>query len=103
MMIAFLTFGCCHRKELTAKQNVLLRMAALYCISGMLGAISGRMTIFYGVFYACGIALMCSLKWKNKALKPVLIIYSILINVYAIYVWQSAPWWDHGIYYSLLD
>jgi hypothetical protein len=103
MMIAFLSFGYYHRNELSTKQNALLRMAALYCISGMLGAISGRMTIFYGVSYACGIALMCSFRWKYQELKYILLIFSILINIYAICVWQSAVWWNHGTYYSIFD
>ena len=51
MMIAFLIFGYKNNDELEPEQKSLIRMAALYCIAGCLGGISGRMTYYFAVYY----------------------------------------------------
>ena len=102
MMIAFLIFGYKNNDELEPEQKSLIRMAALYCIAGCLGGISGRMTYYFAVYYIGGIVLMFSSNWQNKTLRYVFLGFVVLIACYAtFYVWMGAEWWNHGTYHSL--
>lgn len=104
MMFAFLFFAYKRSFELTPKQRSLLRMAALYCIAGCLGAISGRMTYYYAIFYIGGIIIMYSKRWKYPTLKVIMMVFVIMIAIYSTFiVWMGADWWNHGTYHSLFD
>ena len=104
MMIAFIYFGYKKNEELEPEQKSLLRMAALYCIAGYLGGISGRMTYYFAIYYIGGIVLLFSYnKGKNKYLRYVFLGFAVLIACYAtFYVWMGAEWGNHGTYHSLI-
>lgn len=104
MMFAFIYFAYRRNDELLPAQKSLLRMAALYCVSGCLGAISGRMTYYYAIYYIGGIVLMYSYRWKQNVLRVAMIMFVILIACYATFVvWMGSQWWNHDVYHSLLD
>lgn len=104
MISVFMFFAYKRSFELTSKQRSLLRMAALYCMASCLGAISGRMTYYYAIFYIGGIVTMYSKDWKYPILKVVMLIFVIMIALYSTFVvWMGADWWNHETYHSLLD
>lgn len=104
MMFAFIYFAYKRDKELLPAQKSLLRMAALYCVSGCLGAISGRMTYYYALYYIGGVVLMYSYRWRQNILRLAMIIFVILIACYATFVvWMGSQWWNHEVYHSLFD
>lgn len=103
MMIVFITFAYKRDADLSSNQKSLLRMAALYCVSGFLGALSGRMTYFFAVYYIGGVVLMYSLPWKNKLYKNLILGFVLLIACYAtFFVWMRSEWWNHDVYHSIL-
>ena len=103
MMFTFIYFVYKKSGELLPQQRSLLRMAALYCISGCLGSLSGRMTYFYAIYYIGGVVLLYSLGRKNDILKYVLLVFVILVSSYATFVvWMGEEWWNHGTYHSLI-
>lgn len=104
MMFIFLYFAYKKNDELLPQQNSLFRMAALYCISGCLGVISGRMTYYYAIYYIGGIVLMYSMEWNNYYLKQAMLFFVILIASYGTFiVWMGSSWWNHDTYHSLLE
>lgn len=103
MMAFFLYYAYCKSDELSPERNSLLRMAALYCVSGCLGPLSGRMTYYFAMYYIGGVVLMYSDQWKNRTLKNMMLIFVIIIACYAtFYVWMGSSWWNHDIYHSIL-
>lgn len=104
MMASFLYFAYIRDADLSPYQKSLLRMAALYCVSGCLGSLSGRMTYYFAMYYIGGVVTMYSFPYKNKDLKNIMLAFVTLIACYAtFYVWMGAPWWNHSVYHSLLD
>lgn len=104
MMASFLYYAYIKDIELTPGQKSLLRMAALYCVSGCLGTLSGRMTYYFAMYYIGGVVVMYSAQWKQEVLKNAMLAFVILIACYATFiVWMGSPWWNHTVYHSLLD
>lgn len=103
MMFAFLWFAFKQNNNLTPSQKSIFRMGALYCVSGCLGVISGRMTCYFALFYVASIVLMYSNLDFKPQIKRSLLVFVILIACYAtFYVWMGSPWWNHAVYHSLL-
>lgn len=103
MMFAIIYFAYKHSAELLPEQRSLLRMAALYCVSGCLGAISGRMTYYFAMYYIGGVVLMFSFKWRQNILRIIMLLFVIAIAYYATFVvWMNSPYFVHDTYHSLI-
>lgn len=103
MMVSFLWFAFKQNYSLTPSQKSIFRMGALYCFSGCLGVISGRMTYFFALFYVVSVVLMFSHLEYKPQIRRLLLVFVIMIACYAtFYVWMGSPWWSHAVYHSLL-
>lgn len=103
MMFSFVYFAYKHSAELLPEQRSLLRMAALYCVSGCLGAISGRMTYYYAIYYIGSVVLMFSFKWRQNILRIIMLLFVIAIAYYATFVvWMNSPYFVHDTYHCLI-
>lgn len=103
MMFSFIYFAYKHSDKLLPEQRSLLRMAALYCVSGCLGGISGRMTYYYAMYYIAGVVLMLSFRWRYDVLRVIMLLFVIVIAYYATFVvWMGSPYFVHDVYHSLI-
>ncbi len=70
--------------ELSKTENSVCRLALLYSISYLLGAMQGRLTQCYVIFFISAVCVLCG-KWKQKQLRLVFLAFVIAYLAFALF------------------
>lgn len=102
-IIMFLVYFNQRGKTLSSDKNSLLRMGMFFSMTFFLGSLAMRASYFYDMFFIASVVRIFSDKKAKMELRWGILLLAIATSFYSMfYVWMGSPWWNHGIYHSLL-
>lgn len=88
-------------KNLTQKENMMVKMSLLFLIANLLGPLNMRMTQYFASFFMVG-SIVVVYKGRNISLKYAYIAAIFLYLFYSLKIWLEGPYFSYEIYQSLL-
>lgn len=91
-----------HTTELTNNENTICRLALIYMMSGLLGALSMRMYQCFIFPLVCGVVILVN-KWKIRLVSYGFLLFCLLYLGYAFFVvFMQSERFPYEIYYSII-
>lgn len=89
--------------KLETTENSVCRLALLYSMTGLLGALNMRSAQYFGLFFVIGTVVMYS-KWKPGIEKQAYLIFVLLYLGYAFFnVFMQGQYFPYQVYESIFD
>jgi hypothetical protein len=87
-------------KEMTAKENMIVKLSMLFFLSFLLGPLNVRMSQYFAPFFVVG-SVLAMYKGTNKELKAAYIIAVFIFLLYSLKVWIEGPYFSYELYESV--
>lgn len=97
----FIVFTILKDKQLTAKENMVIKLMLVFLLSFLLGPLNVRVSQYFAAFFIAGIVVVIRYS-RNDLLKYGFITLVLGYSLYSLKLWFENPYFAYDIYQSVL-